>query len=109
MSWKIETLPNFIRELKPLQKKYPSLKHELQALMADLLENPTQGTAMGNNCYKIRLAIKSKGRGKSGGARVVTCVALVAERLVMLSIYDKSEQANINDGLLFDLVRQTGI
>ncbi|CAN5873801.1 hypothetical protein BH11BAC7_BH11BAC7_16560 [soil metagenome] len=31
-------------------------------------EYPQVGTSIGNNCYKIRLAISSKGKGKSGDA-----------------------------------------
>ena len=53
-------------------KKIPSLKIEIARLIADLQENPSTGTALGNDCYKIRLAIASKGKGKSGGARIIT-------------------------------------
>lgn len=83
MSLRIEALPNFTRELKQLKKKYPSILTDLQTLLAELSVNPKQGTSLGNNCYKIRLAIQSKGQGKSGGARVITCVALLAERLTL--------------------------
>ena len=55
------------------------------------------GTPLGNNCYKIRLSITSKGKGKSGGARVITYVAVIKETIVLISIYDKSEQSAITD------------
>lgn len=57
-----------------LTKKYRSLKSELENLGKELSENPTSGTPLGNDVYKVRLAISSKGKGKSGGARVITCV-----------------------------------
>lgn len=106
MSLRIEALPNFERELKQLKKKYPSVLQDLSSLLADLTENPTQGTPLGNNCYKIRLAIRSKGQGKSGGARVITCVALVKDSLILLSIYDKSAQDTIADEQLRKLRQQ---
>ncbi len=106
MSYQIEALPNFEREFKRLSKKYASLKQDLAALVAELAINPTAGTPLGQNCYKIRLAITSKQQGKSGGARVITCVMAVAEKLTLLSIYDKSEQADIPLKLLQDLIEE---
>jgi len=71
MSFKVDTIASFRREAKKLIKKYPSLKNELVNLVNQLSINPNTGTPFGNNCYKIRLAIASKGKGKSGGARVL--------------------------------------
>ena len=64
MSFNVETLPDFEKEARKLSKKYPSLKTDLAALIEDLEINPLQGTPLGNNFYKIRLAITSKGKGK---------------------------------------------
>ena len=72
MSYSIIAVPKFKKELKKLAKKYPSLKDEFATLIESLENEPKQGTSLGKNCYKIRLAIKSKGKGKSGGARVIT-------------------------------------
>ena len=62
----------FLKHTKKLVKKFPSLKSELQKLTSSLAEEPMQGTPLGNHRYKIRLAVKSKGKGKSGGMRVIT-------------------------------------
>jgi hypothetical protein len=71
-----------------------------------LTEDPTSGTSLGNNCYKIRLAIKSKGTGKSGGPRGITHVVHVADQVVyLLSAYDKSDQENIPDKELKELIK----
>jgi len=64
MSYNIEVSANFKKEVKKLTKKYPSLKTELSKLFTELSENPTMGADMGNNIYKIRLAISSKNKGK---------------------------------------------
>ena len=67
-------------------------------MLLDSLEvNPKQGIPLGKDCYKIRLAIASKGKGKSGGARVITCVKVVKQTVYLLSIFDKSEFENISD------------
>ena len=72
MSYNIIPTHRFEKELKRLVKKFPSLKKEFAELINEISENPDSGTFLGNNCYKIRLAIGSKGKGKSGGARVIT-------------------------------------
>jgi mRNA-degrading endonuclease RelE of RelBE toxin-antitoxin system len=96
MSYNIEVTAFFGKQLKRLVKKFPSLKKEYAALIVSLKENPEQGTNLGNNCYKIRLAIASKQKGKSGGARVITHVQVIDTKIYLLSIYDKSEHADIN-------------
>lgn len=72
MNYSVIPIDKFKKEAKRLIKKYPSLKQELKQLNTNLLSNPAIGTSLGNNAYKIRIAIKSKGVGKSGGARVIT-------------------------------------
>ena len=72
MSYKIVSSKGFKRDVKPLAKKYRSLKNELSDLFDSLETNPIQGSDLGKSCYKIRLGIASKGKGKSGGARVIT-------------------------------------
>ncbi len=97
MSYKIIAVPVFKKEIKHLVKKYPSLKTEFALLVESLELNPNQGINLGNNCYKIRIAIESKGKGKSGGARVITNIVIAQNIVYLLSIYDKSEKENISD------------
>ncbi len=91
MSYNIIATPVFTGELKRLVKKFHSLKKEYAALLESLEQYPQQGTPLGNNCYKIRLSIESKGKGKSGGARIITNIAIADETVYLLFIYDKSE------------------
>jgi hypothetical protein len=105
MNYNIITLPFFSRQLKRLVKKYPSLRAEYASLITRLEKEPEQGTPLGGDCFKIRLAITSKGKGKSGGARVITLVVHTAQTVYLLSIYDKSEQAEITDKALEALVK----
>ncbi len=97
---KVISSPHFKRELKTLAKKYHSILDDFETLLNSLAINPTQGTPIGDSCYKIRLAISSKGKGKSGGARVITNVKIVDDTVYLLSIYDKSEQENISNAEL---------
>jgi mRNA-degrading endonuclease RelE of RelBE toxin-antitoxin system len=98
--------PDFRREYKSLAKKYLSLNADMQDLVAELQENPLLGTSLGNNVYKIRLAISYKNRGKSGGARVITYFITDDNELYLLSIYDKSEQTDISDEALKCLIEK---
>lgn len=94
---KIVVSKHFARESKKLYKKYQSLVHEVVGLIQSLENNPIQGTPIGKHCYKIRLKITSKNVGKSGGARVITYFQVEGNTIILLSIYDKSEQSNISD------------
>ena len=97
MEYIIKTTAHFDRELKRLFQKYVSLKYDLEKLVYQLKENPETGTPLGNNIYKIRLAIASKGKGKSGGARVITYIKTEQGIVYLISIYDKSEKSTISD------------
>ena len=94
---RIEPTARFKREFKRLAKKFPSLKDEVRELVQNLYETPELGESMGNGCFKIRLSIAAKGTGKRGGARLITYVRLINDRIDLLSIYDKSEQSDISD------------
>lgn len=106
MSFNIVTTPSFEKELKQLVKKYPSVKKDIADLAVKLLKEPKMGIALGNDCYKIRMAITSKGKGKSGGARVITFVQIIETTIFLLSIYDKADAANISDKALKERVRR---
>jgi mRNA-degrading endonuclease RelE of RelBE toxin-antitoxin system len=97
MSFNIIPTPPFEKELKQLAKKYPSNKSDITALAMKLQQDPKMGTPLGNDCYKIRMAISSKSKGKSGGTRVITYVQVVKTNIFLLSIYDKADAANVSD------------
>lgn len=105
MNYKVEATPSFLVDIKRLSKKYPSLKKDIAELAVLLAENPTTGTPLGKDAYKIRLAITSKGKGKSGGARVITCIKVVTTIVYLVSIFDKSEKENITDKELKQLLK----
>ncbi len=103
---KIETTRRFLRDSKFLTKKYSSFKSDMAEKFENLLENPHQGESIGRSCYKVRVAITSKGRGKSGGARLITHVLIDDEKIYLLTIYDKSEKENIQNNELDELLEQ---
>jgi hypothetical protein len=105
----LQQIPTFKRQVKRLVKKYASFRDDLQAVVAALLEDPTQGIPLGQGCYKIRLAIASKNRGKSGGARVITCVKVVGETVYLLTVFDKADRENLANGELDALLAEAGL
>jgi len=106
MNYSLESIASFKRDLERLIKKYPSLRSEIELLGNELRANPAQGKALGDGVYKVRLRIASKQKGKSGGARVITCVKVLRETVYLLSIYDKSEQADIADEKIQELIQE---
>ncbi|OJW69847.1 MAG: hypothetical protein BGO68_05770 [Candidatus Amoebophilus sp. 36-38] len=105
MSYSIELSANFKKGAKRLIKKYPSLKSELAELFNELEENPTLGTPLGNDIYKIRLAIASKNKGKSGGARVLSFVKVSQTTVLLFSIYSKGKVDNLTDKQIQELIK----
>lgn len=105
MSFDIIAIDFFDKQAKRLVKKYPSLQNELKQLQKQLSELPQTGVPIGYNCYKIRLRIASKNKGKSGGARIITNVYVSGETVFLLSIYDKAEQQNILTSELKELLK----
>ena len=109
MNYNIRTIPSFDRDVKVLAKKYKSFKSDLIRLRDILSNNPKSGIPLGNSCYKIRITIASKNKGKSGGARVITHVLSLNEHdgiVYLLAVYDKSEQENISDHELKSLLKE---
>ncbi|MGB3778989.1 MAG: type II toxin-antitoxin system RelE/ParE family toxin [Tunicatimonas sp.] len=106
MSYSVVLTEHFKKEAKKLTKKYRSLRVELEALGDELAENLTTGTPLGYGLYKMRLAIASKGKGKSGGARVITLVRVVQQKVYLVSIYDKSQLKNLSKEQIQELLQQ---
>jgi mRNA-degrading endonuclease RelE of RelBE toxin-antitoxin system len=109
MSFNVLYTENFRKEAKQLAKKYTSFSDDLEMLITDLERNPIQGKPLGKDCYKIRMIISSKGKGKSGGARVITCLLLAKTEVYLLSIYDKSQNDSISNKELTALRRQINL
>ncbi len=106
MSYNVELTDNFKKEAKRLIKKYPSLKAEIAALGEQLADNPSMGTPLGDDVYKIRISVASKQKGKSGGARIISFVKVIAETVFLLSIYSKGENDTITNKEIEELLKQ---
>ncbi len=104
MSSKIIVTERFGRELKRLSKKYASLKSEFLKLIKSLENNPKSGVPIGKECFKIRISIQSKGKGKRGGARVITYFYFEKDTVYLLSIYNKSEKENLKPSELLEMI-----
>ena len=103
-------LPEFKRLAKELQKKYKSFKDDYKLFLDELEQNPFAGKSLGHHIYKNRMAIVSKGKGKSGGARVITynIKKISTDEIVitLMTIYDKSEISNVSDSYLRSLIKE---
>lgn len=97
MKLRIAVTSIFKKQQKRLSKKYPSLDQDVIAFIESLETNPEQGDSLGKGLYKVRLKIKSKHAGKSGGARVITCVKIVETMVILVAIYDKSEKETMTN------------
>lgn len=112
MTYDFRPSPDFERQAKKLAKHYPSFKKDLLLFLESLKADPWQGVDLGNGIRKVRMTISSKGRGKSGGARVITMnVNVDVEKMIiaLLYIYDKAEMANVSDQFLHQIIKEMDV
>ena len=98
MNYNLKILKTFEKAAKPLQKKYPSFKEDMIALFEEMEQNPTCGVSLGGGIRKILVAIASKNKGKSGGARVISynvVVGIIETDVFLVTIYDKESTETI--------------
>ena len=97
----------FRKCVKPLAKRYRSFTKDYNALLDELEKNPKMGTDLGNGYRKVRMAIASKGKGKSGGARVITFDTIERnDCLYLIYAYDKSDADSINLNIIKEIVAE---
>ena len=106
----IVTIPEFDKSFKRLSRKYHSLKEEFLSFIIETENNDIQGSPLGNGFYKARLSVKSKGKGKSGGIRIISHREIIYKHkdteITLVSIYDKSEINTIDKKYLESLVKK---
>lgn len=111
MSFEVLTTPEFEIQAKTLNKRHRSFKKDLKELIMTLIENPFQGVEICPDIRKVRMAITSKGRGKSGGARVITYTIVTAEMegtVYLINVYDKSDFSTVDSSILKDIAKKLG-
>lgn len=112
MSFSVFTTAGFEKEAKALSKRYRSLKTDLNAFIESLEENPFQGDELSPGIRKIRMAITSKGRGKSGGARIITYTIVTDEktgRVYLVDIYDKSDFSTVDISAIKSIIKDLNL
>lgn len=103
MNYKTEIHEIFSKEFKVLLKKYPSLKSDFQHILNNIEKELALADDLGNGFKKIRINIKSKGKGSSGGGRIITYETIIAvehKKVIFASIYNKGEYDSISLSVL---------
>lgn len=112
MNYDFRPSPDFVKGVKALAKRYPSLKSDLMQLRQSLEKDPEQGVDLGGGLRKIRMNIKSKGRGKAGGARVITCNIIISKSdmvIALVYIYDKADASSVKNEAMRKIVEEMGL
>jgi mRNA-degrading endonuclease RelE of RelBE toxin-antitoxin system len=107
MNYRVSKSQAFKKEFKRLAKKYKSLASDLDKLLDSLFEQPLQGVELMQGIRKVRMPIASKGKGKSGGARIIYVQLAVDDDngvIYLVYIYDKSEIENVSDAFILDVL-----
>ncbi len=109
MSYEVVVTPEFKRQAKGLSKRHRSFKEDLKEFVDSLKSNPFQGDELKPNIRKIRMAISSKGKGKSGGARVITYTLVYSSdggRIYLMNVYDKSDYSTVDVSIIEKIVKE---
>ena len=110
---KVYTFPEFDKSLIKLSKKYQSLKTEYLEFIDQIEKEGIQGVSLGNGVYKTRLAVKSKGKGKSGGLRVISYQDVILTQhdnsIYLVAIYDKSNLSSMGTKQINQILRNNGL
>jgi mRNA-degrading endonuclease RelE of RelBE toxin-antitoxin system len=109
MAFEIVLTPEFKKDLKQIAKRHKLILKDIGSLIDQLTQNPTMGTDLGQNVYKIRLAISGTNKGKSGGARVITYVVVTEKTVFLADIYLKSEFGTADVNLLIGRLKDQGL
>jgi len=109
MAFEVVLTPDFKKDLKQIAKKHKQILKDIAGLIDQLTGNPAMGTDLGQNVYKIRLAISGTNKGKSGGARVITYVVIVDKTVFLAEIYLKSEFDTADVNLLIGRLKEQGL
>ncbi len=109
MCYNIYPTPDFKKQLKKLSKKYSSIKDDIKKLIELLEIEPTTGIKIYNNVFKIRMAISSTNKGKSGGARIITYIITEDKELYFIAIFDKKQIDNISKKQIFEILNNLGL
>jgi mRNA-degrading endonuclease RelE of RelBE toxin-antitoxin system len=109
MAIEVKYTPDFKKQIKRLAGKYKSIYDDLDGLIEDLELTPNLGIPLGKNLFKVRLALSDKGKGKSGGARVITYVLIKNNAVYLAAIYDKSDHSTIDPDRLLKILRALDI
>ena len=109
MSFNVIPTPDFKKLSKKLAKKYPSFRNDLKQLIRQLKVKPDTGISLGHSTYKIRMAITSKGKGRSGGARVITFLITEEQEVYLIYVYDKGELENLTKDQIRVILQNAGL
>lgn len=109
MNFEVLLTKDFIKRLKALAKRYHSIKADILEFEQSISKNPFQGVEIAPGVRKIRMAITSKGKGKSAGARIITYTIISSVetgKVVLFDIYDKSDTSSVDSQMIFKLISQ---
>ena len=105
-------LDNFKHDAKRLLKKYRSLRDELEQFIENTENEGAQGTPLGGGLFKARLAVRSKGKGKSGGMRIISYQDIIIstknDTVYLVAMYDKSEASTLDTRYINQILKKFG-
>ncbi|NJM63269.1 MAG: type II toxin-antitoxin system RelE/ParE family toxin [Oscillatoriales cyanobacterium RU_3_3] len=107
-SIEIRLTPEFQRKLRTLAKKYRQVQADLRPIVEQLQFGALLGDripGLGSPVMKVRLKNSDIQKGKSGGYRLIYWISS-PESIVLLDIYSKSEQQDIEVAEIRQIIKE---
>jgi len=86
---------HFSKQLKPFVKKYRNISSDVARSLQEFVKESAQ--YLGAKLYKIRVRSKDLAKGKRGGFRMIVYCIKVADAIIPVTLYQKSETENITE------------
>lgn len=98
----------FKKNIKTLGKKYRSIRNDIEPIIKKLQSGESPGDRIpeiGYRVFKLRIRNSDSQKGKSGSYRLIY-YCQTATRVILLTIYSKSEQVNITANDIKKIIAQ---
>ena len=104
----IQVSPIFQKNIRSLAKKYRNIRQDLQPVINQLEQGELLGdqiSGIGYPVFKLRVKNSDIQKGKSGGYRLIYYLK-TSTGIVLLTIYPKSEQSDIEADEIRDIITE---
>jgi mRNA-degrading endonuclease RelE of RelBE toxin-antitoxin system len=108
ISIQVDATVKFQKKVKSLEKKHQNIRDDVRPIIEQIETGELPGNrivGLDVEIYKVRVRNRNANRGKSGGYRLIYYVK-TSDRIILVTIYSKSEQEDIDASEIEDILSE---